>query len=70
MFCTMFTGLQRRIRMRGLGEQLGRPLIGRQHGVEDRACCRQLGGLVAVSLAECIATGRSGALERPWLDVG
>eukprot|EP00966_Prymnesium_polylepis_P153759 3550689-Prymnesium_polylepis.1 len=49
-------------RMHVLGEQLGRPEIGRRLGDDDRASRRQLGGLAAASLAERIATGRSEAL--------
>jgi hypothetical protein len=56
------TGFAASDRMHGLGEQLGRPEIGRQFGDDDRASCRQLGGLAAASLEERIATGRSEAL--------
>jgi hypothetical protein len=56
--------------MHALGEQLGRPEIGRRLGDDDRASRRQLGGLATASLAERIATGRSEALVGHGFDVG
>eukprot|EP00966_Prymnesium_polylepis_P082590 1912552-Prymnesium_polylepis.2 len=70
-------------RCAALGDQPGRPdEIGRQHGDDDCACCRQatgqLGGLAAASLAERIPYRKSAGLERPreamplgrWLETG
>ena len=59
-FCIMLTGsalstgIAAPHRMHALVEQPGRPEIGRHHEDDDRACCRQLRGLAAASLAERI----------------
>ena len=48
------TGIAAPTRMHVLVEQPRRPEVGRHHEDDDRACCRQLGGLAAASLAERI----------------